>query len=54
MDDTWTALLLQYSMAVYHWADGLTKTDLMILLGTFMLGHYVGSKRDVGTKDSGK
>lgn len=50
MDDTWTAMLLQYSVAVYNWADGLTKTDLMILLGVFMLGHYMGARPDANSK----
>lgn len=50
----WTDMIILYGAAIAAYLDGLTKTDLMILLGTFMLGHYVGSKRDVGTKDSGK
>ena len=50
----WTDMIILYGTAVAVYLDGLTKSDLMILLGTFLLGHYVGSKRDVGTKDSGK
>lgn len=50
----WTDMIILYGAAIAAYLDGLTKSDLMILLGTFLLGHYFGSKRDVGTKDSGK
>lgn len=42
----WTELVMHYGAEVAAWADALTKTDLMILLGVFLLGHYMGSKRD--------
>lgn len=50
----WTELIVHYSTIAVVYVDELSKTDLMILLGTFLLGHYFGSKYDVGTKDSGK
>lgn len=47
-------LILHYGAEIAIWADALTKTDLLIMLGIFLLGHYMGSKRDVEAKDSGK
>lgn len=50
----WTDMIILYGTAVAVYLDGLTKSDLMILLGTFLLGHYFGSTYDVRAKKSGK
>lgn len=54
IDLSWSEMLLLYGAQVVLWFDGLTKIDLMVLLGAFLLGQYFGSKRDVEAKDSGK
>ena len=43
-------LILHYGAEIAMWADALTKTDLMVLLGAFLLGQYMGSKRNVHTR----
>lgn len=45
----WTDMIVLYGAAIAAYLDGLTKTDLMILLGTFLLGHYVGSKKNAAS-----
>ena len=46
----WTELLIHYSTIAVVYVDELTKTDLMILLSAFLLGHYFGSKKNVRSK----
>ena len=41
----WTDLIVFYGSAAAVYVDELTKTDLMILLGAYLLGDYFGSKR---------
>lgn len=54
MDDaSWTVIAWLYLQQVVEWADGLTKTDLMILLGSYLLGHYMGSKDNARSKTAG-
>lgn len=43
----WTDMIVLYGAAAAVYVDELTKTDLMILLGAFLLGHYFGSKKNV-------
>lgn len=45
----WTDMIILYGTAVAVYLDGLTKSDLMILLGTFLLGHYFGSKKNAAS-----
>lgn len=54
IDLSWSEMLLLYGAQVVLWFDGLTKIDLMVLLGTFLLGQYFGSKRNVEAKSSGE
>lgn len=49
----WTDMIVLYGSAIAAYLDGLTKTDLMILLGTLLLGNYFGSKKDERAKKSG-
>lgn len=42
----WKELVMHYAIEAGIWADALTKTDLLIMLGIFLLGHYMGSKRN--------
>ena len=46
-------LILHYGAEIAMWADAHTKVDLMVLLGAFLLGQYVGSKRNVRSKETG-
>lgn len=46
----WTELIVHYGAAAAVYVDELTKTDLMILLSAFLLGHYFGSKKNVRSK----
>lgn len=49
----WTELLIHYSTIAVVYVDELSKTDLMILLGTFLLGHYFGSKKNARANQAG-
>ena len=49
----WTELIVHYGAAAAVYVDELSKTDLMILLGTFLLGHYFGSKKNVRSNQAG-
>jgi hypothetical protein len=50
MTDTTTALLTPYAIMLMEWANARTKTEMLVMIGIFMLGHYFGSKRHARTK----
>lgn len=49
----WTELIVHYGTAVAVYVDGLDKTDLIILLGAYLLGCYFGSKKNARANQAG-
>lgn len=45
-------LIFFYATQVTVYVDELNKVDLLVLLGAYLLGHYMGSKRN-GTSKRG-